>query len=85
MQLRLQNRADLIFLNLSSIVSASRQPLYPSKSKHVADLVALPAVALIIGSTFYQLPETAAGAFRRGGAIFLGVIFNGFQVRTGRA
>lgn len=35
------------------------------------------AVALIIGSTFYQLPPTAAGAFRRGGAIFLGVIFNG--------
>lgn len=36
-----------------------------------------PAVALIIGSVFYQLPATAAGAFRRGGAIFLGVIFNG--------
>ncbi|GAA5893783.1 hypothetical protein JCM8208_001243 [Rhodotorula glutinis] len=58
-QLRLQNRADLIFLNLSSII-----------------------IALIIGSVFYQLPATAAGAFRRGGAIFLGVIFNGFQAFT---
>ncbi|BGP47011.1 ATP-binding cassette transporter snq2 [Rhodotorula kratochvilovae] len=58
-QLRLQNRADLIFLYSSNI-----------------------AISLIIGSVFYQLPQSAAGAFRRGGAIFLGVIFNGFQAFT---
>ncbi|GAA6001205.1 uncharacterized protein JCM10292_006956 [Rhodotorula paludigena] len=39
-------------------------------------------ISLIIGSVFYQLPQTAAGAFRRGGGIFLGVIFNGFQAFT---
>ncbi|GAA6042344.1 hypothetical protein JCM8097_003859 [Rhodosporidiobolus ruineniae] len=36
-------------------------------------------IALITGSVFYQLPTTAAGAFTRGGALFIGIIFNGFE------
>ncbi|KIX03509.1 uncharacterized protein Z518_07062 [Rhinocladiella mackenziei CBS 650.93] len=31
---------------------------------------------LIVGSLFYQMPKTAAGAFPRGGAIFLLLLFN---------
>ena len=33
-------------------------------------------VAIIIGSTFLNLPETAAGAFTRGGVLFIGLLFN---------
>lgn len=33
-------------------------------------------IALIVGSIFYQLPTTAAGAFTRGGLLFIGLLFN---------
>ena len=33
-------------------------------------------VAFIIGSVFFQLPETASGAFTRGGLLFFGLLFN---------
>ncbi|GAA5952195.1 hypothetical protein JCM10213_004061 [Rhodosporidiobolus nylandii] len=36
-------------------------------------------VALISGSVYYQMPQTAAGAFTRGGAIFIALLFNSFQ------
>ncbi|GAA5932006.1 hypothetical protein JCM1841_003594 [Sporobolomyces salmonicolor] len=36
-------------------------------------------VALIAGSVYFQLPQTASGAFTRGGAIFMGLLFNAFQ------
>ncbi|GAA6008132.1 hypothetical protein JCM10207_007040 [Rhodosporidiobolus poonsookiae] len=36
-------------------------------------------IALIIGSVFFQLPTSSAGAFERGGGIFLGIVFTGFQ------
>ncbi|CEQ38617.1 SPOSA6832_00050, partial [Sporobolomyces salmonicolor] len=37
------------------------------------------AVALISGSVYYQMPESASGAFTRGGAIFIALLFNSFQ------
>ncbi|KAI8622166.1 ABC-2 type transporter-domain-containing protein [Chytriomyces sp. MP71] len=33
-------------------------------------------MAIIVGSVFYQLPVTSAGAFTRGGAIYFGLLFN---------
>ncbi|GAA5843719.1 hypothetical protein JCM11251_003474 [Rhodosporidiobolus azoricus] len=39
-------------------------------------------IALIVGSVFFQLPTTSAGAFQRGGALFIGIIFNGFEAYT---
>jgi len=33
-------------------------------------------IALIVGSVFFQLPETASGAFTRGGLLFLGILFS---------
>ncbi|GAA5916936.1 hypothetical protein JCM6882_003833 [Rhodosporidiobolus microsporus] len=37
------------------------------------------AVSLIAGSVYYQLPQTASGGFTRGGAIFMGLLYNSFQ------
>ncbi|ETS61335.1 hypothetical protein PaG_04356 [Moesziomyces aphidis] len=34
------------------------------------------AIALIVGGVFLNLPETAAGAFTRGGVLFIGLLFN---------
>lgn len=34
------------------------------------------AIALIVGSLFYQLPVTADGAFTRGGVLFIALLFN---------
>jgi len=34
------------------------------------------SIALIVGSVFYRLPESAAGAFTRGGLLFLALLFN---------
>ncbi|GAA5828045.1 hypothetical protein JCM11251_005707 [Rhodosporidiobolus azoricus] len=36
-------------------------------------------VAIISGSVYLQMPQTAAGAFTRGGAIFIALLFNSFQ------
>ncbi|MBW0590302.1 hypothetical protein O181_130017, partial [Austropuccinia psidii MF-1] len=36
------------------------------------------AVSIIIGSLFLNLPTTAAGAFTRGGVLFIGLLFNVF-------
>lgn len=33
-------------------------------------------LGIVIGSTFLNLPETAAGAFVRGGLLFIAVLFN---------
>ena len=33
-------------------------------------------ISLIVGSVFFRLPETASGAFTRGGLLFLGLLFN---------
>ncbi|KAJ3083470.1 hypothetical protein HDU99_009405 [Rhizoclosmatium hyalinum] len=33
-------------------------------------------MAVIVGSVFYQIPATSAGAFTRGGAIYFGLLFN---------
>lgn len=33
-------------------------------------------IALVVGSVYFRLPETAAGAFTRGGLLFLGLLFN---------
>ncbi|WVR08472.1 hypothetical protein IAU60_005527 [Kwoniella sp. DSM 27419] len=33
-------------------------------------------IALIVGSVYFRLPESAAGAFTRGGLLFLGLLFN---------
>lgn len=41
-------------------------------------------VALICGSVYLQLPQTSAGAFTRGGVIFIAILFNSFQVSTAR-
>ncbi|BGP12093.1 hypothetical protein JCM10213_005199 [Rhodosporidiobolus nylandii] len=35
-------------------------------------------IALVIGSVFYRLPTSSSGAFTRGGALFLFIIFLGF-------
>lgn len=35
-----------------------------------------PAKGLIVGSLFFQLPKSAAGAFPRGGVIFFVLLFN---------
>ncbi|KAK0517911.1 ATP-binding cassette transporter snq2, partial [Tilletia horrida] len=34
------------------------------------------SIAIITGSCFLNLPETAAGGFTRGGALFIGLLFN---------
>ncbi len=34
------------------------------------------AISLIVGGVFLNLPETAAGAFTRGGVLFIGLLFN---------
>ncbi|GAA5979902.1 hypothetical protein JCM11641_007581 [Rhodosporidiobolus odoratus] len=36
-------------------------------------------VALISGAVYFQMPQTAAGAFTRGGLIFIALLFNSFQ------
>lgn len=36
------------------------------------------AIAIVIGSVFINLPQTTAGAFTRGGVMFLGLLFNVF-------
>jgi ABC-type multidrug transport system ATPase subunit/ABC-type multidrug transport system permease subunit len=36
-------------------------------------------VAIIVGTTWLQLPKTSAGAFTRGGVIFIALLFNCFQ------
>ncbi|GAA6062867.1 hypothetical protein JCM10212_000789 [Sporobolomyces blumeae] len=36
-------------------------------------------IALITGGVYFQLPQTASGAFTRGGAIFIALLFNSFQ------
>ncbi|GAA6025845.1 hypothetical protein JCM10207_002683 [Rhodosporidiobolus poonsookiae] len=36
-------------------------------------------VAIISGAVYLQMPQTAAGAFTRGGAIFIALLFNSFQ------
>jgi ATP-binding cassette subfamily G (WHITE) protein 2 (SNQ2) len=36
------------------------------------------AIAIIAGSCYLQLPQTSAGAFTRGGAIFIALLFNTF-------
>ncbi|GAA5882789.1 hypothetical protein JCM16303_002456 [Sporobolomyces ruberrimus] len=36
-------------------------------------------VALISGGVYFKMPETASGAFTRGGAIFIALLFNSFQ------
>lgn len=33
------------------------------------------AIALIVGSVFYRLPQSASGAFTRGGLLFMGLLF----------
>ena len=33
-------------------------------------------IAIITGTVYYQLPQTAAGAFTRGGALFIAMLFN---------
>ena len=35
-------------------------------------------IALIVGSCFFQLPQTSAGAFSRGGVLFLALLFPAF-------
>lgn len=37
------------------------------------------SISLIAGSVYYQLPQSAAGAFTRGGVIFISILFNSFQ------
>lgn len=36
-------------------------------------------IALITGACYFKLPQTAAGAFTRGGVIFIVILFNSFQ------
>lgn len=46
----------------------------------VVSFVTSIVVALIVGSVYLQLPQTSAGAFTRGGVIFIAILFNSFQV-----
>ncbi|KAI5799098.1 ABC-2 type transporter-domain-containing protein [Peziza echinospora] len=36
-------------------------------------------IAIIVGTVFLELPETSAGAFTRGGCLFMSLLFNAFQ------
>ncbi|OJJ48427.1 hypothetical protein ASPZODRAFT_24059 [Penicilliopsis zonata CBS 506.65] len=36
-------------------------------------------IAIILGTVWLQLPKTSAGAFTRGGLLFISMLFNGFQ------
>jgi ATP-binding cassette, subfamily G (WHITE), member 2, SNQ2 len=36
-------------------------------------------IAIIVGTVWLQLPQTSAGAFTRGGALFIALLFNAFQ------
>ncbi|KAH9470565.1 hypothetical protein Pst134EA_007812 [Puccinia striiformis f. sp. tritici] len=40
------------------------------------------AISIIIGSIYLNIPKTAAGAFTRGGVIFIGLLFNVFTSFT---
>ncbi|KAK4699639.1 hypothetical protein P7C70_g6621, partial [Phenoliferia sp. Uapishka_3] len=41
--------------------------------------VSFATVALISGSVYLKLPQSSAGAFTRGGVIFISILFNAFQ------
>lgn len=36
-------------------------------------------IAIVLGTVWYQLPQTSAGAFTRGGLLFISLLFNAFQ------
>ncbi|KAF1813941.1 hypothetical protein P152DRAFT_298802 [Eremomyces bilateralis CBS 781.70] len=36
-------------------------------------------IAIIVGTVWFKLPKTSAGAFTRGGALFIALLFNAFQ------
>jgi len=40
-------------------------------------------IALIVGSTFYRLPQAASCAFTRGGLLFIGLLFNVGEIAKG--
>ena len=36
-------------------------------------------IAIVLGTVWYKLPQTSAGAFTRGGLLFISLLFNAFQ------
>jgi len=39
-------------------------------------------IAIILGTVWFQQPKTSAGAFTRGGLLFISMLFNGFQAMS---
>lgn len=42
-------------------------------------LVTSTGIAIVLGTVWLKLPQTSAGAFTRGGLLFISMLFNGFQ------
>jgi ATP-binding cassette, subfamily G (WHITE), member 2, SNQ2 len=71
-QLKLQDWFS-IFTSYSTSISKCfcSHELYPP-----IECLPTPVIALIVGSLYLNLPETASGAFTRGGVLFIGLLFN---------
>ncbi|RKP27214.1 ABC-2 type transporter-domain-containing protein [Syncephalis pseudoplumigaleata] len=50
--------------------------MYGNRDDIIAHLVFNAVMAVIVGSLFYKLPPDSSGAFTRGGALFVSVLFN---------
>nr|ODN90094.1 ATP-binding cassette transporter [Cryptococcus depauperatus CBS 7841] len=55
---------------------SNKSPYTVSFFKQVYIIFKRQIIALIVGSLYFRLPESASGAFTRGGLLFLGLLFN---------
>lgn len=73
----MQDRLGLFiayFTTIAGAYSISHSLFLARQTHHLSSIV-----ALITGSVYIALPETSAGAFTRGGLIFITILFNAFQ------
>jgi hypothetical protein len=74
-QLKRQDKFGLYTGYFTSIgESSERERSVEPRLTH--PLAALTVIAIISGTVYLQLPQTSAGAFTRGGAIFIAMLFN---------
>ena len=52
---------------------------WQDKFSLVVSWITMIVVAIILGTVWLDLPETSAGAFTRGGVLFISLLFNAFQ------
>ncbi|KAL8291281.1 hypothetical protein RQP46_002259 [Phenoliferia psychrophenolica] len=68
-----------IFTQVQSLVVRQLQIKLQNKLELYVSFATAVIVALISGSVYLQLPQSSAGAFTRGGVIFISILFNAFQ------